>query len=162
MLQLSERSNCSERRREVRITVYIYYTLALCYPMHSFLLPCQFCSVFSFEKPCVSRCRHDYGLRTSLAKEIKGQISIVRLFTMQVFWPNLGPSSVVDHHVMYFDLPLMKALDWAKTSGKLSDNILQKQCVCVCVCVCVCTCVCTCVFICGGGDGGWVLILPLH
>ena len=81
MLQLSERSDCSERRREVRITVYIYYTLALCYPMHSFLLPCQFCSMLSFEKRCVSRCRHDYGLRTSLAKEIKGQISIVRQFT---------------------------------------------------------------------------------
>ena len=80
MLQLSGRSDCSERRREVRITVYIYYTLALCYPMHS-LLPCQFCSMFSFEKCCVARCRHDYGLRTSLAKKIKGQISIVRQFS---------------------------------------------------------------------------------
>ena len=36
---------------------------------------------------------------------------------------------MVDHHVMYFDLPLMKALDWAKISGKLSDNILKMQCV---------------------------------
>ena len=48
----------------------------------------------------------------------------------QTFWPNLGPSSVVDqkstwqvticisHHAMYlFNLPLMKALDWARTSG---------------------------------------------
>ena len=30
-----------------------------------------------FENLCVARCRHDYGLRTSLAKEVKGQISIV-------------------------------------------------------------------------------------
>ena len=41
-LQLSERSDCSERRREVRITVYIYYILALCYPMHSFYCHANF------------------------------------------------------------------------------------------------------------------------
>ena len=34
-----------------------------------------------FENLCVARCRHDYGLRTSLAKEVKGQMSIVTVFT---------------------------------------------------------------------------------
>ena len=34
-----------------------------------------------FENLCVARCRHDYGLRTSLAKEIKEQTSIVTVFT---------------------------------------------------------------------------------
>ena len=33
-----------------------------------------------FENLCVARCRHDYGLRTSLAKEVKGQMSIVAVF----------------------------------------------------------------------------------
>ena len=41
----------------------------------------------------------DYGLRTSLAKEVEGQMSIVTQCT------NLT-----------VDLPLMKALDWAETS----------------------------------------------
>ena len=30
-----------------------------------------------FENLCVARCKHDYGLRTSLAKELEGQMSIV-------------------------------------------------------------------------------------
>ena len=50
-----------------------------------------------FENLCVARCRHDYGLRTSLAKEVKGQMLIVTVLP---------------------DLQLMKALDWAETSGK--------------------------------------------
>ena len=29
------------------------------------------------ENLCVARCRHDYGLRSSLALEVKGQMSIV-------------------------------------------------------------------------------------
>ena len=41
---------------------------------------------------------HDYGLRTSLAKEVKGQMSIVTVY--QMFRPNLGPSSVVDQRHM--------------------------------------------------------------
>ena len=35
----------------------------------------------NFENLCVARCRHDYGLRTSLAEEVKGQMSIVTVFT---------------------------------------------------------------------------------
>ena len=30
---------------------------------------------------CVARCGHDYGLRTSLAKEVEAQMSIVTQFT---------------------------------------------------------------------------------
>ena len=41
---------------------------------------------------------HDYGLRTSLAKEVKGQMSIVTVY--QMFRPNLGPSSLVDQRHM--------------------------------------------------------------
>ena len=37
--------------------------------------------IICFENLCVARCRHDYGLRTSLAEEIKGQMSIVTVFT---------------------------------------------------------------------------------
>jgi len=37
--------------------------------------------LYNFENLCVARCRHDYGLRTSLAKEVKGQMSIVTVFT---------------------------------------------------------------------------------
>ena len=37
--------------------------------------------IFFFENLCVARCRHDYRLRTSLAEEIKGQMSIVTVFT---------------------------------------------------------------------------------
>ena len=33
------------------------------------------------ENLCVARCRHDYGLRTLLAEEVKGQMSIVTVFT---------------------------------------------------------------------------------
>ena len=36
----------------------------------------------TIENLCVARCRHDYGLRTSLAEEIKGQMSIVTVFTI--------------------------------------------------------------------------------
>ena len=28
----------------------------------------------------------------------------------------------ISHHALYLDLPLMKALDWAETSGKNCDN----------------------------------------
>ena len=34
-------------------------------------------AVHIFENLYVARCRHDYGLRTSLAKEVKGQMLIV-------------------------------------------------------------------------------------
>ena len=57
--------------------------------------------VYNFENLYVARCRHDYGLWATLAKELKGQMSIVTV--LPDFWPNL---------------PLMKALDWAETSGK--------------------------------------------
>ena len=96
----------------------------------------------------MARCRHYCGLRTLLARKLRDR------FQLSDSLPGVSAqsrgSSVIDHHVMYFDLPLMKALDWAKISGKLSDNILKMQCVC------------------GGGEGvhlwgwrwGWVLILP--
>ena len=42
-----------------------------------------------FENLCVARCRHDYGLRSSLAKEVKGQMSIVTVF-YQTFRPIEG------------------------------------------------------------------------
>ena len=35
------------------------------------------CIFRHFENLCVARCRHDYGLRTLLAKEVEGQMSIV-------------------------------------------------------------------------------------
>ena len=54
-----------------------------------------------FETLCVARCRHDYGLRISLAKEVEGQMSIVTQFTM-TFQPNLGPSSVVDQRYGWY------------------------------------------------------------
>ena len=44
-----------------------------------------------FSDLCVARCRHDYGLRTSVAKEVKGQMLIVTVF-YQIVRPNLGPS----------------------------------------------------------------------
>ena len=85
----------------------------------------------------MARCRHYYGLRTLLARKLRDR------FQLSDSLPGVSAqsrgSSVIDHHVTYFDLPLMKALDWAKISGKLSDNILKMQCVCVCVCVCVCS-----------------------
>ena len=69
-----------------------------------------------FENLCVARCRDDWRLRTSLAKEIEGQMLIVTKLSdvlaqsrAAISGPNLGPSSVVDL--------LMKALDWAETSG---------------------------------------------
>ena len=38
-----------------------------------------------------------------------------------VFTPS--PTFVyISHHALYLDLPLMKALDWAETSGKNCDN----------------------------------------
>ena len=46
----------------------------------------------------VSNATIDYGLRTSLAKEVKGQMSIVTVY--QTVRPNLGPSSVVDQSHM--------------------------------------------------------------
>ena len=70
MLQLSGRSDCSERRKEVRITVYIYYTLAACTTFY-----CH-ANFVAFEKLCVARCRHDFELRTSLAEGVEGQILI--------------------------------------------------------------------------------------
>ena len=39
--------------------------------------------------------------------------------------PPTAPSPVfvyISHHALYLDLPLMKALDWAETSGKNCDN----------------------------------------
>ena len=36
-----------------------------------------FSSLLHFENLCVARCRHDWSLRTSLAKESEGQMSIV-------------------------------------------------------------------------------------
>ena len=38
---------------------------------------CDGIHITSFENLCVARCRHNYGLRTSLAKEVKAQMSIV-------------------------------------------------------------------------------------
>ena len=36
------------------------------------------------ENLCVARCRYDYGLRTSLAKEVEGQMSIITQFTSRI------------------------------------------------------------------------------
>ena len=65
-----------------------------------------------FKNLCVARCRHDYELRTSLAKAVEGQMSIV------VQLPDVSTLYIcVYKSPCTFDLPLMKALDWDETSG---------------------------------------------
>ena len=49
------------------------------------------------------RCRHDYGLRTSLAEGSQGTDVDCHSF-YQTFRPNLGPSSVVDQGTGHGDL----------------------------------------------------------
>ena len=50
----------------------------------------------------MARCRHDYGLRTSLVKEVKGQMSIVTIL------PDILAQSRA----------FISGLHWAEMSGK--------------------------------------------